>query len=365
LGIELSHISGSRIVHDESLPDIIDIVEILATLMRPRVLPASSRPVKPVPENLWAPSPAFAHPVPAQPPTNLRSEEPYTHFLDQLQNPPTNKPWISSSRRIKTAGGAPSAAASPALVDDRRCSSVNACGNVSDSVASGTLLRRVADGRSGDGLSRMTTGAEGIGSERPASDDGSRPYDAYETRAVPEADTTSWDRREERASGSGVGVEDDLDSNERLERDQGTQKPRKERRKGGNARCMVAQQRQRYKSTPLAAVVRDALGHSPRRSQTASPWVMWAASRAIAQYSADVSPRARRSRAAVPVKSKKIAAQKSSSGNRRKPRSETVEHRKPKKAMGMTTSSAPEPGSRLPAPISNRRLAAKLQFIYK
>jgi hypothetical protein len=31
----------------------------------------------------------------------------------------------------------------------------------------------------------------------------------------------------------------------------------------------------------------------------------------------------------------------------------------------MTTSSAPEPGSRLPAPISNHRLAAKLQFIYK
>ena len=32
--MELSHISGARIVYDSSLPDTIDIVEILATLMR-------------------------------------------------------------------------------------------------------------------------------------------------------------------------------------------------------------------------------------------------------------------------------------------------------------------------------------------
>ena len=34
LHMELSHISGTRIVHEGSLPDIVDLVEILATLMK-------------------------------------------------------------------------------------------------------------------------------------------------------------------------------------------------------------------------------------------------------------------------------------------------------------------------------------------
>ena len=43
LGMELSHISGARIVYESSLPDTVDIVEILATLMRGPMAVAAPR----------------------------------------------------------------------------------------------------------------------------------------------------------------------------------------------------------------------------------------------------------------------------------------------------------------------------------
>lgn len=50
LCLELSHISGTRIAHEGSLPDIVDLVEILATLMKgpmPRRAGDSTAPAAP------------------------------------------------------------------------------------------------------------------------------------------------------------------------------------------------------------------------------------------------------------------------------------------------------------------------------
>lgn len=335
------------------MPDVIDIVEILATLMRPQA-PEPTLQAKPEITNIRdkipsgsGHSPDLVHDRPW-----LESipdpRDPYTHFLDGLTHPQTQKKqWIGGSRGPGDGATESIPRASPG----------------SDS--SGTLLHRVAGEYSEDRLARMM-GAD-HGKSLPSYKATAEVLDRKFLHQI------SSDR--DQGSDSEVEALDDLNNSRRLDRDQkpggNDEKPQKKKRikkkkiqedghSGGRGRSVS--QSQRYKNTPLKAVVNEALGHAlPRRSHTASPWVMWTASRAIAQYSADVSPRARRSSAASASKE----APKSVTGARR---------HKPIIGKGASTSKeplrtakgiAPGPESILPTSISNQALAAKLQFIYK
>ena len=234
----------------------------------------------------------------------------------------------------------------------------------------GTLLQQVADERSEQRLARLMADVRGM-SFNPPSGSGAIPG----ASAAAAAGIMGEEAPEEAPEGCSADSDDDGNDRRTDAAAAKAGKARGRRKASAAAPAAGSHHRRRYCMTPLAAVVTDVQRRRPASSsspsRTAAPWLMWTASRAVAQYSASVQRPAKDSKRGKKPGPRPPTAGADAERQRRRPthsaaapggrsqlatRGASAAPVDPQAASG----TPPRGGSHL-----NPRIAARLQHIYK